>query len=291
MTVLLALLLLCAPPSTDGELELSFPDGPVLLGEWFDVVVSGDLPDGSWFQLPALPDGVRARPSAPELVDGQLRMRLAVSLGREGETLLEGLEVVTPDGRRALPPLKLSAALDLAPGEVPRVAPFLPPVSVPAPAVDPRPFVGALLAVLLAIALWVVRTGRVIVPVVAPVPADIVATRALAALRSRIPRVTEDIPPFVDAVSDVLRAYIEQRFVVKAPEHTTEEFLAEALRHPALATRQATLEPFLTLCDLVKFARHRPGLDQVNDLLVTAERFVEDTRDSGVPDAGVEAAA
>jgi hypothetical protein len=118
----------------------------------------------------------------------------------------------------------------------------------------------------------------VVVPPPPPRPPELVAAEALARLRGRLPRSHDEVPAFVVEVSGVLRAYIEARFGLHAPESTTEEFLPTATAHPALAGHREMLARFLTGCDLVKFARHRPEPASMGELLATAEGFVEATR-------------
>ena len=74
-------------------------------------------------------------------------------------------------------------------------------------------------------------------------------------------------------------SYLEQRYDIRAPELTTEEFLQVASRaaradgrasHAALA--------FLERCDRVKFAGYRPDAEESIDTLAAARAFVEDTR-------------
>ncbi len=277
----------------DPGLKLIAPDGPVLLGDWFEVLVEGDLPDSATLVWDDLPRGVRLRPGPPAVDEqGRARLPFSVSSTRQGELRLDGLSVEGVSGSRTLPALTVEVVLDLEPGRTAQVADFLAPVDVPMPPAPAWIFltvIGAALALLL---VHVVRAGRVITPAVMVTPPDVIATRALANLRSRIPRTPDEIPAFVDAVSTILRRYIEARFGLDAPDRTTEEFMAEVGRQPELTEHKGALEPFLRLCDLVKFARHRPGIDQVNDLLVTAEGFVEGTRDPGPEsEAAVEVAA
>jgi hypothetical protein len=94
-----------------------------------------------------------------------------------------------------------------------------------------------------------------------------------------LPATRDAVPAFVVAVSAVLRRYIEDRFGVRAPESTTEEFL-EAVMAPGseLGSHREVLGRFLQLCDLVKFAHLRPEPSAALPLLDTAEGFVESTR-------------
>ena len=64
----------------------------------------------------------------------------------------------------------------------------------------------------------------------------------------------------------------------RAPEMTTEEFLAATARGGALEPAHRTLlGGFLVESDLVKFARHVPSVDDSDRAFVAAERFVADT--------------
>ena len=88
-------------------------------------------------------------------------------------------------------------------------------------------------------------------------------------------------------LSDIVRRYIEERFALRAPELTTEEFLLEAGRSADLKrSHRELLSDFLARCDRVKFARYSPEADESRDALGVAERFLADTRqtESGTPD-------
>ena len=88
-------------------------------------------------------------------------------------------------------------------------------------------------------------------------------------------------------LSDIVRRYIEERFALRAPELTTEEFLLEAGRSADLKrSHRELLSDFLARCDRVKFARYSPEEDESRDALGVAERFLADTRqtESGTPD-------
>ena len=79
-------------------------------------------------------------------------------------------------------------------------------------------------------------------------------------------------------LSDIVRRYIEERFALRAPELTTEEFLAEAGRSAELtASHREVLSAFLATCDRVKFARYSPGEDESQGALDVAKRFLNET--------------
>lgn len=84
---------------------------------------------------------------------------------------------------------------------------------------------------------------------------------------------------FYEGVSNVLRYYIEDRFTLKAPEHTTEEFLYELQYSYVLSTEDKdSVGQFLRHCDLVKFARQEPTEVEVNGSVKLVKGFVDRTR-------------
>jgi hypothetical protein len=84
--------------------------------------------------------------------------------------------------------------------------------------------------------------------------------------------------PFVIAISDTLRGYLEERFQFRAPERTTEEFLLDLQRTSLLTqTQKDSLGEFLQRCDLVKFARYEPTERELRDLHAAAARLVNET--------------
>ncbi len=80
--------------------------------------------------------------------------------------------------------------------------------------------------------------------------------------------------PFFVEVTQIVRDYIEQAFGVRAPEQTTEEFLAQMMSSAAVAQHRHVLEPFLVAADEVKFACMRPDTGAMQRAFDTAENFV-----------------
>ena len=75
----------------------------------------------------------------------------------------------------------------------------------------------------------------------------------------RLKKIMENafLKPFYVELSDIIRHYLEERFSIKAPEMTTEEFLDSLKNSPVLNDiQQQTLKEFLLICDMVKFAQH-----------------------------------
>lgn len=88
-----------------------------------------------------------------------------------------------------------------------------------------------------------------------------------------------NVDAFYVELSDIVRRYIEDRYGVRAPELTTEEFLREARRELRLEQAQRELlEAFLSTCDRVKFAGYRPGESESQQAFAEAGRFLADTR-------------
>ena len=86
-------------------------------------------------------------------------------------------------------------------------------------------------------------------------------------------------------LSDITRRYVEDRYAVRAPELTTEEFLLEARRAAALSgDHRERLSAFLAHCDRVKFARYSPAADESREAFQTLRRFLDETRIQATPD-------
>ncbi len=94
--------------------------------------------------------------------------------------------------------------------------------------------------------------------------------------------------PFCTAVSEITRTYLEERFGLRAPDQTTEEFLAELPRSIVLDLRHKQfLADFLTQCDLVKFARFEPTRTELEQLHASALNLVEETVPRSAPAGAV----
>jgi hypothetical protein len=134
-----------------------------------------------------------------------------------------------------------------------------------------------------AIAFWiwtVLRKRRAETPPAPSVPAHVLARQRLEEALALI----HQPKPFIIAVSDTLRWYLEQALQLRAPEQTTEEFLVE-LRHSTLLNdRQKTsLGDFLQSCDLVKFARYEPRESELRELHEDAVELVAETEPQPEP--------
>ncbi|WP_182868376.1 DUF4381 family protein [Rhodopirellula sp. JC639] len=108
-----------------------------------------------------------------------------------------------------------------------------------------------------------------------------VATARLSKLL-QTPRSTgPQIDEFYVGLSYILRKYIEDRFEMRAPELTTEEFLSSIGQSPDFsADHQSLLREFLRQADLVKFARAQPSRDEIVRAIDHVERFLKETREN-----------
>ncbi len=110
-------------------------------------------------------------------------------------------------------------------------------------------------------------------------PAHEVAYARLHALVDRDLIAQGLIKPFYEEISHILRHYIEDRFELLAPERTTEEFFNELEHSDDLSLEdQKRLHAFLQHCDLVKFAKHDPTSEEIQQTFDLVKDFIEKTR-------------
>ncbi len=106
-----------------------------------------------------------------------------------------------------------------------------------------------------------------------------IAMGRLTELVSRSPNDPEQVDAFFVELSDIIRWYLENRFELRAPELTTEEFLESMSQSPDLSRgHQAMLREFLRRADLVKFANFVPSDQDTDESVTAARRFLEETR-------------
>lgn len=172
------------------------------------------------------------------------------------------------------------------PGEEVELRDIRGPVDAPA---DIRPLLLGLGLVVAALAIaallyWLGRRrGRGLE--VAARPAHEVALEALTRLRRASLIAAGRHEDYYVRLSAIVREYVEGRFSLRAPEMTTEEFLAVVGRGEALGREYRTaLGGFLSEADLVKFARHVPSESDAERAYGAARGFVEATAASDPPD-------
>jgi hypothetical protein len=116
-------------------------------------------------------------------------------------------------------------------------------------------------------------------PQVPELPAWEKAYQELEALRQ------ENLPDkgrfkeFFTRVADIARHYMENRFNIHAPHMTTEEFLYSlGVMGHLNESQNAALKDFLDSCDMVKFAKYAPTVNEALKNFDLAKRLVDDTR-------------
>jgi len=155
------------------------------------------------------------------------------------------------------------------------------PVSLPRPWWLGWPFwaaVGAGVVALGGAVWWVLRHRTRAERIAAPaLPWEVAYGRLRELDQRRLPHAGQFEPYYVD-LSAILRYYIEDRFLLHAPEQTTPEFLEAASQSGVLSTdQQQTIAAFLRHCDRVKFARYEPTLTEMEQGFEVVLRFVDET--------------
>ena len=147
----------------------------------------------------------------------------------------------------------------------------------------------AIIAVIMLIVLIVrflkkrTKPQEIIIP---PRPAHEIAYEALRELMSRDYIRAGKVREYYFELSNILRHYIEDRFHLKAPEMTTEEFLA-ALKYSEVLNRDQkdVIREFLSHCDMVKFAKYLPDEKEVASSYDSAKKLIDGTKEIAVQGA------
>ena len=95
------------------------------------------------------------------------------------------------------------------------------------------------------------------------------------------------IKEFYLELTMIVRRYIERQHLIRAPEQTTEEFLA-AVSKDSRFTREVVhrLRSFLEAADLVKFAGDHPTGEEISGATMTAKEYIEkDVPADGTPNS------
>lgn len=109
-------------------------------------------------------------------------------------------------------------------------------------------------------------------------PAWEIANEELAALEKANLPAAGKIEEYFVRLSAIIRHYLERRFSVSAPEMTTDEFLVHIKTIAVLDLQQKdSLKEFLTLSDMVKFARYSSTSKEMDNALTVAKRLITET--------------
>jgi len=111
-------------------------------------------------------------------------------------------------------------------------------------------------------------------------PVHVLAYEALEDLKKRNLPAHGRVKEYFFELSLIVRHYIEDRFHINAPEMTTEEFLSTLRGSDLLEdAHRALLKDFLNLCDIVKFAKHNPRQNEIEESYNTAKAFIDKTKE------------
>jgi len=114
-----------------------------------------------------------------------------------------------------------------------------------------------------------------------PKPAHQIALEALEALSEENLSASGKIKEYYFRLSDIIRRYIEERFEIRAPEMTTEEFLTFLRNSGTLSGAHKNLvKEFLNLCDIVKFANYGPTQKEIDESFAAAVKLVQETKEA-----------
>jgi hypothetical protein len=126
---------------------------------------------------------------------------------------------------------------------------------------------------------------KMVKPVVAP---DVIAINKLNELRDKKLWQQEQVKLYYVELSDIVREYLEKRFVIKTHEKTSDEIFA-GLKHMDITDdNRNKLKQILVLADLVKFAKEKPlpaeneqSLEIALDFVVSTKQVVQENNIEG----------
>lgn len=102
------------------------------------------------------------------------------------------------------------------------------------------------------------------------------ALRELEALMSRNLIGQDRVKDFYVELTMIVRRYIERAHGIRAPEQTTEEFMAAVTQDPRFTTEIVRrLSAFLESADLVKYAAFRPPAPVVESAVRTSREYID----------------
>ena len=114
-------------------------------------------------------------------------------------------------------------------------------------------------------------------PALPPRLAEEIARDALKALREM--RLIEKglIKEYYIRISDIIRAYIENRYGISAMDRTTWELFQEMKSKIIERPHADKINNFLEDCDMVKFAKYKPDQKEIEEAYKRAEEIIDIT--------------
>ncbi len=134
------------------------------------------------------------------------------------------------------------------------------------------------------------RRRKRVKPLPPPRPAHEIALEKLVALRSAGYLDQGEFKPFYFGVSEAIREYLGNRYDFDSLELTTTELMDEMRPVTMSGVETDELLKFLLDCDLVKFAKYIPPLEDAQRIVSQAEHIVHATKQIPRPDENEEEA-
>ena len=110
-------------------------------------------------------------------------------------------------------------------------------------------------------------------------PPHITALRELNKIKADKLWQNNKVKLYYTRVTDVLRIYMEERYKIQAMEQTSDEILLTLQSMQLPNELMDKLRELLSVSDLVKFAKYQPMTDDNEKALVTAQEFVDHTKE------------
>ena len=122
------------------------------------------------------------------------------------------------------------------------------------------------------------RPEKIIEEIVPEIPAHVISLRKLQKLKEDKLWQAGKVKQHHSEISEIIREYIENRFLINALENTTDEIM-QGLRFQSIQPDLLTkLNQVLVLADLVKFAKEQPIASENDVSLLNAVDFIKGTR-------------
>jgi hypothetical protein len=136
----------------------------------------------------------------------------------------------------------------------------------------------ALVVVIIAI-IYLVRKKRAApIKLIPLLPPHITALDSLEKLQGQKLWQEGKLKEYHSTLTDIIRQYIEQRFLIHALEQTSDEILSSFKSIDLPSETRARLYQLLKLADMVKFARQHALPDENEMSMINAKAFVEETK-------------
>jgi len=145
---------------------------------------------------------------------------------------------------------------------------------------------GALLLIFLAIYLYrkfkkEEEAEEIVVPEIIR-PAHEIAEEKLDGLKSQNLWQQGLIKEYQSKLTFIIREYLENRYDIRALESTTHEILIDLKKHDFDSSLNASLSEILTMADLVKFAKAKPGESIHESFMIKAYELVNETKEVAI---------